>query len=264
MMWKPVLFTALGLTVLAAPSQAQTTATAPVPEVVEKLGQTIPMDLTFTDENGQTVTLGELIDKPTVLTLVYYGCPGICSPLLREVASVVVKTPLEPGQDYELVTVSFDPREGTELAQLANKAIRQSAKRTIPDGAWHFLTGRPENINKLTDAVGFHYVPDGDDFIHPATVIFLTKDGKIVRYLNGLEILPADLQLAVTDATAGRARSFMQRIQRICYSYDPAERTYVFKINRIILFATVLFVAVFGGFLLWRGRKPAPPSEKPS
>lgn len=117
---------------------------------------------------------------------------------------------------------------------------------------WRFLTGDADNIRRLTDAVGFRYIRDknGIDFVHAARMIFLSPEGKIVRYLNGTRCNPADLKMAVLDASAGRARSFMQRIERLCYSYDPQGRAYVLKINRIILGLTLLFVFIFGAFLL--------------
>ena len=225
------------------------------PIVIDKLGDIIPLELTFIDKGGEKVKLAELIDKPTILTLVYYRCPSICSPLLQEVARVVDKLELEPGKDFQLITVSFDARETVRMSKIAHDTILSRMKRDIPADSWHFLTGSEENILKLTDAAGFNFVRDKEDFMHPATVIFLARDGKIVRYLGGLEYLPADFTLAINDATAGRARSFMQKVQKICYNYDPKGRRYVLRVNRMILVFTAFMAAFFVGFLLFKSKK---------
>ena len=224
-------------------------------EVVEKLGETIPLDLTFTDMEGRPVTLRELIDKPTVLTLVYYRCPNICSPLLQELGDTVEQCELEPGPEYNLITISFDPRETPELSKIAHQTIVGMMERKIPADSWRFMTGDAENIAKITEAVGFRYVRVDEDFSHPATVIFLSDQGKIVRYLNGLTFLPADIKLALLDAKEGKARSFMQKFQRICYTYDPQGKKYVLQINRIILVFSLILAAGFLSFLLWQGSK---------
>jgi protein SCO1/2 len=224
-------------------------------QLSEKLGSIIPLDLTFIDEQGKPVVLKDLINKPTVLTLVYYRCPGICSPLLHELASVVDKCDLTPGVDYNLITISFDVREGTDLAQNTGNAIRESLKnKKVTPETWRFMTGDAENIRKITNAVGFEFKSDKEDFVHPTVVIFLGKDGKITRYLNGLEFLPADMKMAVIDASQGRARNFMHKLQRFCFSYDSDRRSYELQINRVILLGTLAFVAIFGVFLVVRGR----------
>lgn len=226
------------------------------PQIIEKLGQSIPLDLVFDDEQGKPVVLKDIINKPTVLTLVYYRCPNICSPLLRGLASVVDKCDLTPGTDYDLLTISFDVKEGPDLSQRAGSAVRNSLEnKSLRPEHWRFMTGKAEDIKRMTDAVGFEFVPvEGGDFDHPTVVIFLSKDGRIIRYLNGLEFLPADMKMAVIDASEGRIRNVMRKLQRLCYSYDEQRRTYKLKINRIILLGTLFFVAMFGAFLLIRGR----------
>ncbi len=224
----------------------------------EHLGEILPLDsLHFGDENGEPVVLASLFDRPVILTLVYYRCPGICTPLLQELAHAIDNCDLTPGQDYRIVTISFDPKETAELARNKQTNMIASLKnKEVSTDGWRFLTGDAENVRKITEGVGFLYTPDRNnvDFIHAATVMFLAEDGKIVRYLNGTVFNPADLKLAVIDATEGRARSFMQKIQQICYSFDPEGRAYVLKINRLILGATLLFAMSFGAFLLFRGR----------
>lgn len=239
----------------AAGAWAQTAR--PTPDVTEKLGQQVPLDLTFYNEQAQPVALKDLIDKPTVLTLVYYRCPNICSPLLRDLAKVVSQCELVPGTDYDLLTVSFDAREKSDLAKLAGEKIRRSVKHAIPPHGWRFMTGDAPQINQLAEAVGFRFTADGDDFVHSVSVIFLAPDGTITRYLNGLTFLPADLKMAVIDASQGRVRSFIHKIQRLCYSYDPQRNSYIFKVNRIILAVTITFVVVFGAVVLIRGKRNA-------
>lgn len=222
--------------------------------IEEHLGETIPLDtLSFIDEEGRPLPLADLFDRPIALTLVYYRCPSICTPLLQEVAKVADLADSMPGRDYRIVTISFDPSDAATLAKTKKANMLASLERKrVPDDGWRFLTGEEEQIRRITEAVGFHYVRDSNeiDFIHAATVIFLSADGKIVRYLNGTAFNPVDLEMAVVDASEGRARSFMQRIQRLCYSYDPQGRAYVLKINRIILGVTLLFAAAFVVFLI--------------
>lgn len=224
--------------------------------IEEHLGERIPLEsLTFMDEDGKPVKLEELFDRPIVLTLVYYKCPGICTPLLQEVVRAADLCDLMPGEDYRLITISFDPTEDSELARLKkeNMLAELKNKRVSPEG-WRFFTGDAENIRRITEAVGFRYIPDSNkaDFIHAATVVFLSSDGMIARYLNGTRLNPAELKLAVIDAKEGRARSFMQKIQKLCYAYDPEGRAYVLQVNRLILGATLLFATGFGAFLLLR------------
>lgn len=227
--------------------------------IEEHLETTIPLaDLTFTDEDGNPVVLKDLFGKPVILTLVYFSCPGICTPLLNELSRVVQQSRLVPGEDFRMVTISFDPDEGFELAKLKRINMLAAMEKNVPAPEdWRFLVGDEENIRKIADAVGFRYVRDknGIDFVHAASVMFLSPEGKIVRYLNTTRFNPADLEMAVIDAAEGRSRSFMQKVERLCYAYDPEGQAYVLKINRIILGITLVFVLLFVGFLVLR--KPA-------
>jgi len=225
----------------------------------EKLGEVIPLDLSFTDESGRQVTLGELIEKPTILTLVYTRCPGICSPLLEELTKTLdsERFDLSPGEDFQLVTVSFDVTDDVPTIRNAkNKVLGWLENKEIPEDSWHFLVGGPEQISSLTDAVGFRYRRENSEFVHAATVVFLSPEGKIVRYLPGLSLLPADVKMAVFDAAEGTPHSMMQRIQRLCYAYDPEGRSYALQVNRIILGITLPLVAIFLGYLLLKKKQP--------
>lgn len=227
----------------------------------EHLGQTIPMDMVFNDEDGNSVKLSDMIDKPTVLTLVYFRCAGICSPLMKELAHTVDEVDLVPGVDYDLLTVSFDDQDTPEMASNRKAALYREMEKKISPESWHFLTGEGENIRALSNAVGFNFKRDKQDFLHAGTVIFLSPEGKIVRYLPGLEMLPFDMKMAVNDARDGNARSLMQKLQQICYSYDPDGRKYFFNFNRMILWVTLGGLGIFLAFLLLK-RKKAPASAK--
>ncbi len=232
--------------------------------VEERLGDVLPLgELTFTDEEGREVRLKDLVDRPVALTLIYLRCPGICSPLLNEVARFSDLCDLEPGKDYRLISISFDPSEGPDLARRKKENMLKTFKhRTIPSDGWRFLVGDERNIKRISDAVGFYYVKDknGVDFVHATAVMFISPEGKISRYLTGVQFNPPDWKMAILDASEGRTRSFMEKVQQLCYSYDPASRSYVLALNRIILGVTVVIALVFVGFLLRKGGRPRPPA----
>jgi protein SCO1/2 len=173
--------------------------------VDEKLGEKIPLDLTFMDEYGKPVILRSLFTKPTLLTLVYYRCPGICSPLLSGVSDVVDKMDMEPGRDYNIVTISFSPREDYIMASDKKKNYLGTMKKKIPQDGWHFLTGDSVSIAKITDAVGFRYQVQGVDYMHGAVITAISSNGMIARYLYGTDFLPLDVKLALTEASEGRS-----------------------------------------------------------
>ena len=234
--------------------------------IEEQLGATLPAGILLNDEDGRQVDLKSLFVKPTVLTLVYFNCPKICSKVMNEVAHTVDEvSKLQPGVDYNLITVSFDSREGPDLARNGKAALLDRTKTKMQPEAWRFLTGDDENIHKLTQTVGFYFKLDKDgDMTHPGAVIFLTKDAKVVRYLGGLLIHPFDMEMAVNDATSGTTRSFMQKVQSICYSYDPEGKAYTLKVNQIILFVTLFFVGIFVFVILLRRKKAPTNPYKPS
>jgi len=226
----------------------------------EHLGRVIPTDMIFNDEEGKPVKLGDLIDRPTILTLVYFRCAGICSPLMKELAHTVDEVDLVPGIDYNLLTVSFDDSDTPEMAGNRKAALLREIKKKVSPDSWHFLTGEGPNIRALAEAVGFKFKRDKQDFLHAGTVIFLSGKGKIVRYLPGLAMLPFDLKMAVNDARDGHARTMMQKLQRICYSYDPQGRKYFLNFNKIILWITLTLLAIFLAFLFLK-RKKVPASS---
>jgi len=151
--------------------------------------------------------------------------------------------------------VSPTPIPVPELARQAKKNLLSRMKKKMDPAHWRFLTGDAANITVLADTIGFRFRKEKEDFVHAATVAFVDKDGTIVRYLGGLSLLPADVELAVVDTMEGRTRSIMQRIQKLCFAYDPEGKTYVFQVNRIVLVVTLLAVAIFVAFLLIRPKR---------
>lgn len=217
--------------------------------VEEKLDTYLPLSLQFYSENGDTMALKELVDKPTVLSMVYYRCPGICSPLMDGIADVIDKSDLELGEDYRVLTISFDPREGIELAQRkkANYLNRMIKKEAAKEG-WLFFTSDSTNSADLTRLTGFKYKRQGNDFIHTATLVVLSPDGKIVRYLNGTYFLPFEFKLSIVEASKGKSGPTLNKVLQYCYSYDPSGQTYVLNITRVagilITFAAIIFLLI--------------------
>lgn len=213
--------------------------------VDEKLGETIPLDLSFLDETGKPVNLRSLVNKPTLLTLVYYRCPGICSPLMNGVSEVIDKMDMEPGKDFNIVTISFNPREDYIMAQGKKENYLNNMNKKIPAESWKFLTGDSLSIARITDAVGFRYQKQGEDYMHGAVLTILSQDGKIARYLYGTDFLPMDVKLAVIEASEGKSTPGINKLLKICYSYDPAGRKYVLNVTRIAGGGMLILIAGF-------------------
>lgn len=221
----------------------------------EKLGETIPLDLSFLDEYGKPVTLRSLFTKPTLLTLVYYRCPGICSPLLTGVSEVVDRMDMEAGKDFNIVTISFSPKEDYIMASGKKKNYIDLMKKKIPDASWRFLTGDSASIAKITDAVGFRYQKQGDDYMHGAVVTVLSPEGKISRYLYGTDYLPLDVKLALTEAAEGKSVPAINKLLKLCYSYDPDGRKYVLNFTRIVGGIMIFLIAGFVLVLTMKKKK---------
>lgn len=224
--------------------------------ILEKLGQKIDLNLKFTDEDGKQVVLKELVDKPTIIAFVYFHCPGICSPLQTGLAEVIDRADIVPGKDYRALSISFDHKEGPDKAKKWQKQYLSGIKRKINPEDWKFLTGDSITIQKITDQAGFYFKPDGkNDFIHSATLIVISPEGKIARYLLGTQFLPFDLKMAVIEASQNKWSPTISKILQYCYSYDPEGRKYVFNVTRVA--GTIIFLAIgaFFAILLIKGRK---------
>jgi protein SCO1/2 len=223
----------------------------------EKLGQNIPMNLSLLDEYGKPVKLGELTEgKPFVLTLVYYRCPGICSPLLTGFTKVVDQTDLTPGKDYKIITVSFDPTE-TYLTAVEKKKnyFGLLNKKKLDNSDWRFLTADSSTIAQLTDAVGFRYIKQDNEYIHSAIVTLLSPEGKVTRYLYGTDFLPMDFKLGIIEASEGKVGTTISKIVSLCYSYDPEGKQYVLNVTRVAGGGMVLLLGVFVVILIVKKKK---------
>lgn len=244
--YKKMKYTLLGLMIIGLCSLSYSEDTnRPNVGVDEKLGEIIPLDLSFLDETGRPVSLRNLVNKPTILTLVYYRCPGICSPLMNGVSEVIDKMDMEPGKDFNIVTISFNPQEDYIMAQGKKENYLNNMKKKIPAESWKFLTGDSLSIAKITDAVGFRYQKQGEDYMHGAVLTILSQDGKIARYLYGTDFLPMDVKLAVIEASEGKSTPGINKLLKICYSYDPAGRKYVLNVTRIAGGGMLILIAGF-------------------
>lgn len=231
----------------ATPARAVTPSEPPLDVGIdEKLGQSVPLDLMLVDEEGNRVALRSLLDKPTILTLNFFRCTGICTPLLNGVAEMLQKTDQVPGKDFQVLTVSFDPRDDAELAGLKKQNYLKQLAPSFPPSAWRFLTGDPASTKRLADAVGFRFAKRGEDFVHAAAVMVLAADGKVTRYLYGVTFLPFDVKMAVAEAAAGRTGPTIARFLKFCYSYDPAGRRYFLDVTRLAATFTIVLAVGFG------------------
>ncbi len=216
----------------------------------EKLGQKVPGDITLFDETGKPVKLFDVTNgKPVILTLVYYRCPGICSPLLTELTHIIDKLDLQAGKDYNIVTVSFNTSEDYIMAAEKKKNYFGLLKvKKLSENDWRFLTADSINIARITNAVGFRYIKEGNDFVHSGALTMLSPDLKITRYLYGTEYLPFDVKMALMEASEGKIGSPISKIAKLCYSYDAEGRKYVLNVTRIagggILFLIITFAVI--------------------
>jgi protein SCO1/2 len=227
----------------------------------EKLGQYAPLDSIFNDENGNAVSLRQLIHTSTILAPVYYHCPDVCSLLLYNLARVLNQLSSEPGKEYRVVAISFDEMEKPDLALQRKKMYLKMIEKPFPEDAWRFLTGDKENIQKLTDAVGFHFKREGKDFLHPVSLIILSPDGKITRYIYGTDFLSFDLKMALLEASQGRIGPTVTKVLRFCFSYDPKGRKYVFNTLKVTGIVTLVFALSFILFLVFKGKRRQPQEE---
>ena len=224
--------------------------------IEEHLDEYIPADIVLTGEKGESVTLGSLIDKPTIINLVYYRCPGICSPLMEGLADVMGKVDLELGKDYQVLTISFDPRESIELAlRKKNNYLNLMSNPEPARENWKFFVGDSLNIARLTGAVGFKYRRTGNDYIHAASIMVVSPQRKITRYLNGTYFLPFEITMALTEASEGVSAPTVNRILQYCFSYDPAGNKYVLSMTRVAFPIITLTVIVLVLILIVRTRK---------
>jgi len=215
--------------------------------IVEHLDEYLPENLTIIDTNNIPRNLRSLIDKPTVLMWVYYRCPGICSPLMTSMADVIGKTDMILGKDFQVITISFDPREGSDLAIKKRENYLNLIDKPVDESGWQFYTADSANIVLGTEATGFRYKRTGNDFMHSAVIIMISPDGKITRYLQGTYFLPFEFKLALVEASQGKSGPTIYKVLQFCYTYDPAGQQYVLNVTKvagtiIIFIALVVFL----------------------
>ncbi len=229
----------------------------------EQRGTKIPLDLTFRDETGHTVRLGDLVTGPTIILPVYYSCTNICNLLQQGMANALPKVQRKPGEEYRVLSVSFDETETPGLAARYKRTYLAAMRIPFPAEGWHFLTGDVQNIRRLTAAAGYRFQRKGHEFIHPVASFVVARDGTIVRYLYGTTFLPKDLTMALLEAQTGTVGATIRTVVGYCFSFDPTAKTYVFNLLRVSATAIILCVGSFVVYLLVTGRRKRNSPEKP-
>jgi protein SCO1/2 len=211
----------------------------------QRLGEALPLDTAFRDETGRTVRLGDYFGRrPVVLSLAYYGCPMLCTLSLNGLASALKTLSFDAGREFEVITLSFEPKETPEQAAAAKKAYLERYGRPAAAGGWHFLTGDAAAVAAVTLAVGFRYAWDDEtrQYAHPAGIVVATPEGRLARYLYGVEYAPKDLRFALVEASAGRVGTPVDQLLLYCYQYDPVRGRYGAAIMRTVRFLGILTV----------------------
>ena len=220
----------------------------------QRLNQKVPLDLIFVDEIGQPVELRQYFgSKPVILALVYYQCPMLCSEVQnRLVGALNGIVRFNVGRDFNVITVSFDPRDTPEGAAANKKSYLSRYRRPGAEQGWHFLTGRKDQIDALAAAFGFHYKwdPESKQFAHGTGIMLLMPDGRLAQYYYGIEYFPRDIQMGLIEASQGRIGNLVDQVLLYCFHYNPAQGRYgaaIFNILRVSALATLLLL---GGFIL--------------
>jgi protein SCO1/2 len=218
----------------------------------EHLGRPIDLSLTFIAENGYPVALSEYFHqgRPVILNLVYYNCPMLCTLVLNGQTEALRAIPWTPGKEYEVVTVSIDPRESFDVSRKKKAIYMGSFDRPAP--GWHFLVDHDGNAKKLAEMAGFHYRYDPriEQYAHPAAIMVLTPEGRMARYLYGVRYSPRDLRFALAEASEGRSTMAIEKILLFCYHYDPKSGAYVLFATNVMRAGGLLTVALIAFFLI--------------
>ncbi len=230
--------------------------------IEQRLNTQLPLNLTFTDDAGKQVALASYFGKkPAILALVYYQCPMLCSEELNGLTSALEMVRYIPGRDFNIIVVSIDPSETTDLAAAKKRTYLKRYGRPETANGWHFLTGTQPNIDALTKAVGFGYVkiPSADgkltQFAHASSIQIVTPEGKLAQYYMGVEYSPKDLLLGLDEASSNRIGSPVDNILTYCYHYNPESNTHDLIIARVIQLGGFLTIVLLGGFMLIMFRK---------
>jgi protein SCO1/2 len=219
----------------------------------QHLDQRLPLETALTDEAGRSVRLHDFFrSRPVVLAFVYYDCPMLCGQVLNSMASSLNLLSLEAGKDFEVVTISFDPRETPAQAATRKALTLERYHHTDAASGWHFLTGAADSIERLTNAAGFRYAWDDatSQFAHPTGIVVATPDGRPARYLFGIDYGPRDLRLAIVEASDGTIGTVADSLVLFCYHYDPTTGRYGFVVMRALRLAGAATVLAIGSFVL--------------
>lgn len=232
----------------------------------QRLNQQVPLDLAFVDDHGQPVQLQQYFGaKPVILMLVYYKCPMLCNQVMSGFTGAmngIVRFNI--GREFNVVTVSIDPRETAQDAAAAKASYLKRYRRPGAEAGWHFLTGRKDQIDALAQAVGFRYAwdPQIQQYAHASGIMLLTPDGRLAQYYYGIEYAPRDIQLGLIEASKGKIGNVVDQVLLYCYHYDPRQGKYgaaIFNVLRLSALATVL---ALGGFMLMMFRRDSLAARK--
>lgn len=232
----------------------------------QKLGDSIPLDLVFKDEAGKDVRLSQYFGKrPVVLSLVYFNCPMLCGMTTDGLVRSVRALRFEPGTDYEILSISFDPRETPEVASEKKRTVMAQYGRKSGPGGWHFLTGDAASVAALTSAVGFRYVWDAEQrqFAHATGVTLLTPQGRITKYFFGIEYPTKDLRLALIEASEEKIGNVVDQLLLLCYHYDPKAGRYTVAVRNLVRGGAALTLVALVGFVTIMLRRERASAKRP-
>lgn len=255
---------ALLTTLLIWPSVALAQRTGELPDefdnagIDEKLGATLPADLVFLNEKGDEIRLGSYFDgeRPVLLNLVYHDCPMLCNLVVQGLTNSMAQMSWVPGQEFDVVTVSFNAAEGPEMAAKAKEHALDMLGKPEAGAGWHFLTGTRASIDRLTDAVGFQYewVEDQNAFAHPSALMFVSGERMLSRYIYGIEYNPRDVRTALVEASEGKIGTTVDQVILYCFQYDPDKNSYVPHAFNLMKLGGLLTMVALGSmlFIFWR------------
>ncbi|HYU78143.1 MAG TPA: SCO family protein [Vicinamibacterales bacterium] len=225
----------------------------------QRLNERLPLDTFLRDEAGRAVRLGDYFgERPVVLAFAYYECPMLCTQVLNGLTNALTVLTETVGREFDVVVVSFDPRDTPVLAAGKKKAHVDRYKRAGSEPGWHFLTGDEASVKRVTDAAGFHYVWDDrtQQFAHPSGIVVTTPDGRLSRYFFGIDFAPRDVKFALIESSAGRIGNAVDKLLLYCYHYDPSTGSYGFIAMRAVrIGGAVTLVALVGFVLVALGRE---------
>jgi len=265
-----VLFACAGLAPaqIYGPPQTQVYAPSRLLQKVginQKMGGQIPLDLPFVDESGKDATLRQYFGKPVILALVYYQCPSLCNMVLNGVLRSIKQLDLTAGTDYEVIAVSFDPRETPEMAAAKKQTYLRDYKRQGAEQGWHFLTGPETSSKALADSVGFRYIYDAltNQYAHSSAIIILTPSGRVARYFYGIEYPTRDVRFGLVEASNQKIGTPTDQVLLYCFHYDPSTGKYALVVMNVLRLAALVTLGALVTFMIimfrrdFRGAPPA-------